>query len=432
MSKVVVLACVFLGIALAARTFERTEYYHGEQVWTCGRVSQAAYQTLLDEFDVWHVSDDSLDIRVRPHQMKQLMMLAPNCTVVVDDLEKLVADHQADLAAVPTKNTTSFLGDHTVYRNYADVHAFYADLNRANPSPRTSWNPNFGTTVQNRGIGLFIINGDGPISRSVVIQCQIHAREWISGAVCQYLAEYWLTNLAAPGTNPVKTALQGIRVNIIPILNGDGYVWTWTNSRLWRKNRRQANCIGVDLNRNYRITWNQGGSSTDPCSDTYMGPSAASEPETLTSQRALSSLGVGSQGGVDGAVDMHSYSQLILRPYGFTQTNSPDEAAHNQLGAALRTNILAGGYNTAFTNQKSIQLYVTSGTFEAHAYGSASVGARPLSCLGQTIELRPVGANPGFQLPPAQIIPSGIELQNAFNTWFTYFQTRSVDNNCGR
>ena len=49
---------------------------------------------------------------------------------------------------------------------------------------------------------------------------------------------------------------------------------------MWRKNRRPASgCIGVDLNRNFGYQWNTGGSSGNPCSDTYHGGSAMSENE---------------------------------------------------------------------------------------------------------------------------------------------------------
>lgn len=49
---------------------------------------------------------------------------------------------------------------------------------------------------------------------------------------------------------------------------------------MWRKNRRpMGRCYGVDLNRNFGYEWNKGGSSSDPCSDTFHGGSAMSELE---------------------------------------------------------------------------------------------------------------------------------------------------------
>ena len=36
------------------------------------------------------------------------------------------------------------------------------------------------------------------------------------------------------------------------------YQYTWTNARLWRKNRRPGStCDGVDLNRNFNIHWGE-------------------------------------------------------------------------------------------------------------------------------------------------------------------------------
>jgi hypothetical protein len=59
---------------------------------------------------------------------------------------------------------------------------------------------------------------------------------------------------------------------------------------MWRKNRRPAFCkqqyfnriccSGVDLNRNFDWFWSITGSSSDPCHETYHGPSAFSEPES--------------------------------------------------------------------------------------------------------------------------------------------------------
>ncbi len=59
--------------------------------------------------------------------------------------------------------------------------------------------------------------------------------------------------------------------------------------RMWRKNRKPVggNCFGVDLNRNFGYQWNKGGSSSNPCSDTYHGGSAMSEPEALALQNYM-------------------------------------------------------------------------------------------------------------------------------------------------
>ena len=68
----------------------------------------------------------------------------------------------------------------------------------------------------------------------------------------------------------------------MPCANPDGYIYSRTENRLWRKTRSPNgnNCFGTDANRNFGYQWGTGGSSDNPCSDTYMGSEAFSEIET--------------------------------------------------------------------------------------------------------------------------------------------------------
>lgn len=98
----------------------------------------------------------------------------------------------------------------------------------------------------------------------------------------------------------------GVEWHIMPVVNPDGYEFTHTNDRFWRKNRNpntdpatrtsqiesgayMSGCgeyrgIGVDLNRNYDAMWRLGdpmvGASKWCTDDSYQGASAFSEPET--------------------------------------------------------------------------------------------------------------------------------------------------------
>jgi hypothetical protein len=58
---------------------------------------------------------------------------------------------------------------------------------------------------------------------------------------------------------------------------------------MWRKNRKPvgSGCYGVDLNRNFGYQWNTGGSSANPCSDTFHGGSAMSENEAKALQQYM-------------------------------------------------------------------------------------------------------------------------------------------------
>lgn len=74
--------------------------------------------------------------------------------------------------------------------------------------------------------------------------------------------------------------------------------------RMWRKNRKPVGrCYGVDLNRNFGYEWNTGGSSSDPCSDTYHGGSPMSEAEA----KAMESYATGKPWTT--YLTFHSYGQ---------------------------------------------------------------------------------------------------------------------------
>jgi len=252
---------------------------------------------------------------------------------------------------------------------------------------------------------------NGPI---IFLDAGIHAREWISPATLNYIVDNLITQYNA-GNTTVRNLLNRCRIVFNPIINPDGYAYTWTNDRLWRKNRSRynSNCLGTDCNRNFNSHWGQGGSSTDPCSETYMGPSVASEREVSTTQNFV--FGLQQTGPILAYVSYHSYSQLILRPWGWTNANSPNETYLAQLGATMSTQIQAF-YNRVYTSQKSNQLYITTGSSSDWFYDDTVTNGNRYNNVNYrvasyTIELRPQENNRvvGFQLPPAEIIPTGIE-----------------------
>ncbi len=85
------------------------------------------------------------------------------------------------------------------------------------------------------------------------------------------------------GTLPsVTQAVNDHAIWIIPVCNPDGYEYVFNSNNLWRKNRRVfSGAVGVDLNRNYPQGWtNNCSGSSSAGSNTYKGPSEASEAET--------------------------------------------------------------------------------------------------------------------------------------------------------
>ena len=98
-------------------------------------------------------------------------------------------------------------------------------------------------------------------------------------------------------------------------MNPDGYLFTQTDNRLWRKTRSPngLGCFGTDANRNFGYQWGTGGSSSNPCADTYMGSEAFSEIETKNLRQFLTTH----KDTIKFYNNVHSYSQLVLLPWGW-------------------------------------------------------------------------------------------------------------------
>jgi murein tripeptide amidase MpaA len=70
--------------------------------------------------------------------------------------------------------------------------------------------------------------------------------------VVEYLTEQLVTTYGTDDTT--KTILDTYDFHIFPVVNPDGFVYTQTTNRMWRKNRQpppSGRCIGRDINRNW-------------------------------------------------------------------------------------------------------------------------------------------------------------------------------------
>ena len=225
-----------------------------------------------------------------------------------------------------------------------------------------------------------------------------HAREWLAVEVPFLLADFLLKEST---TEPVKTWLSTTEIWVAPMVNPDGHEHTRTTDRLWRKNRRRNRdgSIGVDPNRNYGYMWgtlNVSTSSHVPSDETYVGPRAFSEPETRA-VRDLIAMELFS-----GIITYHSYSQLILYPWGYTAdpvADTNDRAKMKTLAQRMSTKI-AAAHGATYEPKQSSQLYPTAGDTTDWTYGVYGIPS-------VTIELRPRShTEGGFVVPASQIQPT--------------------------
>lgn len=119
--------------------------------------------------------------------------------------------------------------------------------------------------------------------KSIMVDCGKGASDWISITFCLNLINELANN---------DNDLEKVSWIILPLLNPDGYSYTWTDDRTWQKNRGQTDnnfCPGTDLTRNYPSNWGIGG-STNPCSMDHIGSGESSEIETTAHIRQISDL----------------------------------------------------------------------------------------------------------------------------------------------
>ena len=125
------------------------------------------------------------------------------------------------------------------------------------------------------------------------------------------------------GADCAENVLTNIDWYIVPLLNPDGYEFSHTIDRFWRKNRRPppdgSECYGVDLNRNFDIGYGLG-ASTNPCEEVYQGPDPLSEPEVL----ALTSLAARLNTSLLAYISLHAYGQSWLTPWGYKPDPVPN------------------------------------------------------------------------------------------------------------
>lgn len=233
------------------------------------------------------------------------------------------------------------------------------------------------------------------------VDAGIHAREWLAPPTALFLA-YALTTRYGKD-QLVTSVLDSFDFVILPSANPDGYEFSHTNDRMWRKTRstgHSTRCTGVDPNRNFDFHWREIGASSMPCSETFAGPRAFSEPET----QAIASYLRRNKDLVRVYISLHSYSQLWLYPWGHTRSKS-NRNAQLESKAKAAVSAINRVYGTSYKYGPSASvLYPAAGGSDDWAHGALGI---PYS---YTVELRPGSyASNGFLVPPSEIRPTGIE-----------------------
>jgi carboxypeptidase T len=301
---------------------------------------------------------------VKPGIAAEIIATAATMPILRDSGLRLEIVHE-DLAAhyaarIQDKNG-NFGGWHTYSQNIA-----YLDSLRVEYPQQISEKWSIGLTHQGRDIWCVRLSSNPDVAQpdkpEILLITMLHAREIMSGDFGLMFADHLC---ASYGSDPVVTWLMDNReLYLVSIANPDGVVYNEviapSGGGMWRKNRRVNGdgTYGVDLNRNFPFQWGGSGSSGNPSSDTYRGPSAGSEPET----QAL--LDLVNNHNFFAAQDLHTYSNLTLYPWGYTTNPTPHNAIYEHMAT------LMAQFNGYAVGQPGDLLYLVSGGSIDWLYGA--------------------------------------------------------------
>merc|ERR1711970_1130919 len=365
---------------------------------------EAAYlqslRMIRDHYDFWTEVriNGPVDIMVPPGLQGQLEtdleLKGISHEIMIPDVQKLI---ELEKIAAPNKDTPNPRHSMT-WTEYHPLEDMYSYLDYLEETYDFVSTEVIGQSYEGRDMRVVsVCRGGCGNKKAVWIDGGIHAREWVSPASVSWM----LKELVENDANHADLT-QNLDWYILPSHNPDGYAYSRDHKRLWRKTRSDHGsillCKGVDANRNWGFHWNEGGSSGDKCSDTYHGPEAFSEVENRNVRDFILTI-------KDKLVfynTLHSYSQLILLPWSYTDT-PPDNYAELLEIATLGADSLHDTHGETYeVGCIPCILYVASGGSLDWVMGEAGVQ------FSMAMELRDTGTY-GFLLPPSQIIPTAEE-----------------------
>jgi len=332
--------------------------------------------------------------------------------------------------ALVAERSSAGKGFHSKYRSYQEIQDRLKHLAAKHSSFASV--ETVGKSGGDKDILAFSVHAAGPKKDEAPIlflQAGQHAREWIAPAGGLVMMDHFLTEAAKGG------GLPGYQESFVALANPDGYEYSRTANRMWRKNRDRSGedhkeleirmaatsnsfdrdqCIGVDTNRNWPShfgkTMVQGKQVTKPgkqCSQTFEGSQGDSEPEVSALTGHVAGLGKR----VIAFLDLHSFGEKLLPPgcNGFPVPEK-DTAEHLRAGQVLIEAMNAAAGGSYVTGPCGKEMYVCSGTAGDWAYQMAQIKH------SWSLELRPADKDAwktnrgGFVVEPAQIRPVGKEL----------------------
>ncbi|XP_048196185.1 carboxypeptidase A1 [Perognathus longimembris pacificus] len=385
------------------------EDFVGHQVLRISAANEAQVQkvkTLEDlehlQLDFWRGPtrpDAPIDVRVPFPSLQAVKIFLEShgidYRIMIEDVQSLLDKEKEQMSTSRSRAQSTDTFNYATYHTLEEIYDFMDLLVTENPQLVSKIQ--IGNSYEGRPIYVLKFSTGGDSRPAIWIDTGIHSREWVTQASGVWFAKQITQDYGQEPT--LTTILDNMDIFVEIVTNPDGFAFTHSKNRMWRKTRSitaGSICVGVDPNRNWDAGFGKPGASSNPCSDTYRGKFANSEVEV----KSIVDF-VKAHGNIKAFISIHSYSQLLLYPYGYTSQPAPDKEELDQLSKSAVT-ALASLYGTKFTYGSIIKaIYQASGSTIDWTY---SQGIK----YSFTFELRDTGRY-GFLLPASQIIPTAQE-----------------------
>ncbi|MDA3645170.1 M14 family metallopeptidase [Saccharopolyspora indica] len=341
---------------------------------------------------VLSVTGNAATVEATPEQAEQLRaggFVLQAQQDVASALQKLNLDRQAG------PGTTAFPPDDQGYHDFDEVNQVLdqAVAEHGDIAAKSS----VGKSFEGRDIPILKISGNVAADEAepeVLFSCNQHAREHLTTEMCLRIINRFTDGYA---TDPaIKEVVDSREIWIVPVVNPDGSIYDVASGQYqgWRKNRQDS---GTDTNRNWDYQWGCcGGSSGNPASETYRGTAPFSAPEPSELARFVDSRVVDGAQQIKAHIDFHTFSELVLWPYGYTYDDVAEGMTQEEYDRFARVGTEMAGTN-GYTPQQSSDLYVTDGSVNDWMWGKHKI-------LSFTFEMYPSsGGIDGFY-PPDEVI----------------------------
>ncbi|XP_036720207.1 carboxypeptidase A4 [Balaenoptera musculus] len=313
--------------------------------------------------------------------------------VTVEDLQALLDNEDEEMQYNEGQERSS---NNFNYRAYHSLEAIYHEIDSiARDFPDLASRVKIGHLFENRSMYVLKFStGEGRQQLTIWLNSGIHSREWISQATVIWTVKKTVSDY---GKDPAITSiLEKMDIFLLTVANPDGYVYTQTQNRLWRKTRSLnpgSSCVGTDPNRNWNVSFAGEGASDNPCSEVYRGAHASSEVEVKLVVDFIQE-----RGDFKCFIDLHSYSQLLTYPCGYMVKKAPDADELDEVARCVAKALASLSGTEYQVCPTCTTVYPASGSSVDWAYDNGIKYAF-------TFELRDIG-HYGFFLPANQIIPT--------------------------